>query len=123
MNLNHLNLSVPDVPAAKIFFETHFQFRSEDSKPNDTLSVLTGADGFLLVLMHERLNQNGNIAYPDAFHIGFYLANEAAVNEKYEELKNAGIVLEQPPQKIRRTYGFYFNLQNIMIEITTPVIS
>jgi catechol 2,3-dioxygenase-like lactoylglutathione lyase family enzyme len=49
MNLNHLNLSVKDMPAARTFFETYFQFQSTDSKPNDTLSVLTGDNGFVLV--------------------------------------------------------------------------
>jgi len=37
-------------------------------------------DGFMFVLMNERLNQNGNNSYPDAFHIGFYLADEASVS-------------------------------------------
>lgn len=123
MNLNHLNLSVPDVPAAKVFFETHFQFQSEDSKPNDTLSVLTGENGFILVLMHERLNEKGNTAYPDAFHIGFYLDNEEQVNAKYEHLKSGGIAVDGEPRKIRKTYGFYFYFQNMMIEVTSHIIS
>lgn len=121
MKLNHLNLTVKDVPAARSFFENYLDFTSADSKPNDTLSVLNGADGFLLVLMNERLNQQGNNAYPDAFHIGFYLKDEAAVISLFEKLKAGGITLEQEPQQIRKTFGFYFYMQNIFIEIAAEM--
>jgi len=123
MNLNHINLSVKDVPMARSFFETYFGFKNEDVKLNDTLSVLTGSNGFVLVLMNEKLNQNGNHAYPDSFHIGFYLNTEGEVIALFEKLKAGGISLEQAPQKIRKTFGFYFHFQNIMIEISTPVNS
>ena len=123
MNLNHLNLSVQDVPAARTFFETYFDFKCEDSKPNDTLSVLSGINGFVLVLMNERLNEKGNNAYPDAFHIGFFLDNQDEVIALFNKLKAGGVHLEQQPQKIRRTFGFYFHFQTIMIEIGSQVKS
>ncbi|SFD48957.1 Catechol 2,3-dioxygenase [Chitinophaga sp. CF118] len=121
MRLNHINLTVKDVPSARSFFETYMQFQSADSKPNDTLSVLNGPDGFVLVLMNERLNQQGNTSYPDAFHIGFYLKNEAEVLSLFEDLKKGGITLEQEPQRIRKTFGFYFHLQNILVEIAVEL--
>lgn len=123
MNLNHINLSVQDVPSARDFFETYFEFQSEDSRPNDTLSVLKGSDGFTLVLMSERLNQNGSHAYPDAFHIGFFLKNEAEVTAMFDQLKTGGITVGQEPQRIRRTFGFYFHFQNILIEIASQINS
>lgn len=121
MQLNHLNLSVKDVSSTRGLFETYFDFRCADTKPNDTLSVLTGADGFLLVLMHERLNEKGNTVYPDAFHIGFYLDNEEEVSAMYVRLQNGGIKLDQAPQAIRKNFGFYFVYDTFMIEITTPI--
>ncbi|MDB5090667.1 MAG: glyoxalase/bleomycin resistance/extradiol dioxygenase family protein [Mucilaginibacter sp.] len=123
MNLNHLNLSVQDVPAARIFFETYFDFKCDDSKPNDTLSVLSCANGFVLVLMNERLNENGNKTYPDAFHIGFFLDSQDHVITLFDKLKAGGVHLEQQPQKIRRTFGFYFHFQTVMIEIGSQVKS
>ncbi|TSJ40788.1 VOC family protein [Mucilaginibacter corticis] len=119
MKLNHINLPVKDVTAAREFFETYFNFRSEDIKLNDTLSVLKGEDGFTLVLMSEKLNQNGNHAYPDAFHIGFFQSTEAEVTAIFERLKVGGIYLEKEPQLIRKTFGFYFRFQDILIEIAT----
>lgn len=117
MKLNHLNLSVPDIPSARSFFETYLDFTCTDSKLNDTLSVLNGEDGFILVLMSQHMNRNGNNAYPDSFHIGFYLKNEAEVLAKFEQLTNAGFILEQEPQRIRKVFGFYYLHQNILIEI------
>ena len=121
MQLNHLNLSVKNVPATRGLFETYFDFRCTDTKPNDTLSVLTGADGFLLVLMHEKLNEKGHHTYPDAFHIGFYLDTREEVTAMYARLQNGGIIVEQAPQAIRKTFGFYFVYDTFMIEITTPL--
>jgi catechol 2,3-dioxygenase-like lactoylglutathione lyase family enzyme len=117
MKLNHVNLSVRDVPSARSFFEQYMKFVPADSKPNDTLAVLNGTDGFVLVLMNESLNRQGNISYPDAFHVGFLLGEEAKVISLYEELQKGGITVEQEPQRIRKTFGFYFYLQNILIEI------
>lgn len=121
MQLNHLNLSVKDVPATRVLFETYFDFICADPKLNDTLSVLNGPDGFILVLMNQRLNEKGNHAYPDAFHIGFYLEDEAAVTATWERLQSGGIVLEQVPQIMRKNFGFYFTFDTFMIEVTTPL--
>ncbi|MEP6610338.1 MAG: VOC family protein, partial [Mucilaginibacter sp.] len=97
--------------------------KCEDTKPNDTLSVLTGKNEFVLVVMNERLNEKGNNTYPDAFHIGFFLNDEEEVIALFDKLKAGGIALEQEPQKIRRTFGFYFHFQGVMIEIGSQVSS
>lgn len=121
MHLNHINLSVPDVRAAQELFETYFDFTPAGTKPNDTLAILNGADGFVLVLMNERMNQKGNVTYPDAFHIGFQQNSGDEVKVVYQRLKKGGVRLDQEPQIIRKNLGFYFMHQNIMIEITCVV--
>lgn len=119
MKLNHINLPVKDVTAAKIFFETYFDFKVVDIKENDTLCILSGADGFTLVLMSDKLNGNGNNAYPDAFHIGFFQDTDAKVTQFYQRLKNGGVEIGQEPRLIRKTFGFYFRFQNVLIEVAT----
>lgn len=119
MRLNHINLTVPDVAAARSLFETYFDFKPADIKQNDTLSILHGSDGFILVLMNERMNQQENHSYPDAFHIGFHLQNDDEVNNLYNRLKAGGIPLTQEPQMIRKSLGFYFHHQNLMMEIAS----
>ncbi|MBC9934518.1 VOC family protein [Chitinophaga qingshengii] len=119
MVINHLNLTVSNILEASQFFQTYLGFKAADTKPNDSLAVLNGPDDFLLVLMHNRFNESGLSAYPDAFHIGFYLPDQAAVHHTWQQLHEGGIPLPQQPQKIRKTFGFYFHYDNIMIEITT----
>lgn len=120
MNLNHINLPVKDVLLASTFFETHFNFKPE-GKVNDTIAILRGNNSFVLVLMSESLNQNGNNIYPDAFHIGFFQETENQVTAIYKSLMDAKVDLADEPKRIRKTFGFYFKHQNILIEISTDV--
>jgi catechol 2,3-dioxygenase-like lactoylglutathione lyase family enzyme len=119
MKLNHLNLPIKDVLAARDFFETYFDFKSVDIKPNDTLSILRADDGFVLVLMSEKFNKNNNNIYPDAFHIGFFQPTDDDVIAIFNRLKSGGIHLAHEPQIIRKTFGFYFHYQDVLIEIST----
>jgi catechol 2,3-dioxygenase-like lactoylglutathione lyase family enzyme len=114
MKLNHINLVVSNVAAAIIFFETYFNFKCTDIKGDHIVAVLKGEDDFTLVIM---TTKEGNIIYPGAFHIGFMLENTTAVTETFEKLKNDGIAVGQEPRKIRDSFGFYFNFDNIMIEV------
>lgn len=119
MKLNHINLPVHDVSAAREFFETYFEFESADVKLNDTLSILKSTDGFILVLMSEELNDNGNYTYPGAFHIGFFQQTDEEVKAFYHRLKNGSVEVGQKPRLIRKTFGFYFHYQGVLIEIAT----
>src|SRR4051812_25705487 len=119
MKLNHINLPIQDVQAATLFFEAHFGFKSENSVANDTISVLRSDDDFVLVLMSNKLNQNGNHTYPDAFHIGFFQETDEEVNNVYNRLKQAGVDVGDEPKRIRKTFGFYFKYQDILIEVST----
>ncbi|ASZ09944.1 VOC family protein [Chitinophaga pendula] len=119
MTINHLNFTVTNVDAAARFFETYFEFRRLDKKPNDSLSILDNADGFLLVLMSEKMNENGNTGYPDVFHAGFMLDSMQQVIDLHNNLKAGGITLDQEPQRMRKSFGFYFNIDKIMIEVGT----
>lgn len=113
MHLNHVNLVVINVEEATHFFETYFNFKCVNTK-GGVVSVLKGANNFTLVIMS---GKNGVASYPDAFHIGFMLNNENEVLETYDKLKNGGIESGGEPRKIRDSFGFYFNFQNIMIEV------
>ncbi|MBA4168497.1 MAG: VOC family protein [Chitinophagaceae bacterium] len=117
MILNHLNLTVADLPMVKDKLTTYFDFEAMDPKPNDTLSILKSKDDFTLVLMSNRMNKNGQHAYPDAFHFGFFVQSVQEVMDKYEQLKSGNIKLDQEPQFMRKSFGFYFHLDSLMIEI------
>ena len=114
MKLNHINLVVADVAKAIDFFETYFNFKCIDVKGENIVAVLKGTDDFTLVIM---ANKNGSVIYPDAFHIGFMLENEEEVITTHHHLKKDGIEVGNEPKKIRDSFGFYFNFDNIMIEV------
>lgn len=119
IKLNHVNLPVADVAASSEFFEQYFNFRCTDIKGNNMLAVMEGEDGFILVLMANTFNRNGNNNYPDAFHIGFLVDSHAQVVEVYDRLVEGGVNVAQPPGSLRGGYGFYFNAPgNILTEVT-----
>lgn len=119
MKLNHLNLPVENVAETRTFFEQYLDFKCIETKGNDMLSVLLDPDGFMLVLMANSFNRNGNITYPDALHIGFLLNTKEEVTDLYDRLKNSGVALEQQPSNMRGVYGFYFHAPgNIVTEIS-----
>lgn len=114
MNLNHINLVVSNVANAINLFETYFNFKCTDVKGDNVIAILKGMNDFTLVIMTDK---NGQVSYPNAFHIGFMLDSEEAVTETYDALKNGGVEVGQEPRKIRDSFGFYFNFDKIMIEV------
>jgi len=114
IKLNHLNLVVIDVAVATHLFETYFNFKCTGTKGDNIIAILKGADNFTLVLMRAKESKT----YPDGFHIGFFVDTADQVNEIYLKLKNGGIAIGQEPKKIRDSFGFYFNFDNLMIEVS-----
>ncbi len=100
MKLNHVNLTVTDVPAAANFLETYFGLRKQGG--NNGLTVLFDDDQLILTLM-----KAGQVSYPGTFHIGFGQESEEQVNELYQRLKNDGFDVK-PPQ---RSHAWTFYVQ------------
>ncbi len=114
MKLNHINLVVINVLTAIDLFGKYFGFTCIETKGNNAVAVLKGADDFTLVLMSAKDNE---LVYPQAFHIGFMRETIEEVNEIHSKLKNAGFEVGPEPKKIRDSFGFYFTFENIMIEV------
>jgi catechol 2,3-dioxygenase-like lactoylglutathione lyase family enzyme len=113
VSLNHLNLVVSDLGAAEAFFAHHFFFTVRTR--HAALIVLDGVDGFVLVLMRAG---EAAPAYPRGFHVGFLVADEAAVDAEYARLSTGGVEISKPPRNMRGTYGFYFTaLDEILFEV------
>ena len=101
MKLNHLNLSVTDVPAAADFLEQYFGLRKQPSDKK-SFCALFDDDGLVLTLM-----KAANVTYPGTFHIGFGQESEQRVNEMYQRLKGDGFDVS-PPQ---RSHAWTFYVQ------------
>src|SRR5574338_220348 len=107
MRLNHLNLTVTDVPATVRFLETYFGLRNlRDNSENRNFAVLMDDGGLVLTLMRAGWPPYGNrseregvqVKYPGNFHIGFAQESEERVNEIYRRLKDDGFDVA-PPQR------------------------
>lgn len=120
MQLNHLSMAVPDVVAAAEFFEHYFDFKPAEIKGNNRIAVMTGTDGFVLVLSNLRGEEAPG--YPQEFHFGFLLTDMEQVNVLYNRLQTSEAKLDMAPRKIRDSWGFYFHMPGgIMGEVSCPL--
>jgi catechol 2,3-dioxygenase-like lactoylglutathione lyase family enzyme len=122
LKLNHVNLTVGDVPALSDFFERCFDFTVTERRSNDKFAVLYGKDGFILILMHGK--DEAHTLYPPLFHMGFVVQNEQEVTALYQRIREAGY--EPPvPEILKRggdpTFGFYHPAPGgIIVEVSAP---
>ena len=106
MTLNHINLTVSDVVAARDCLETYFGLRTQEGAPgDDRFAILIDDAGMVVTLM--RVGQGTNVGYPPSFHIGFVQETEAQVDEMYARLTEAGFEIN-PPRRFHGSWTFYF---------------
>lgn len=124
MHLNHLNLPVADVAAARSFFTDAFGF-SVTRDGGDAMTVLDDGHGTTLVLMDvERMTPavgGEPPVYPAGFHVGFILDSRAEVDAAHARLAAAGYPPGHEPRRQHGSYGFYLTaLDGILFEIAMP---
>lgn len=101
MQLNHLDLPVPDLGAATAFFERGFDFKVINSFGDD-MRILMGDGRFVLALTRCAEPQ-----YPKSFHIGFLQPSAEAVSAAYQRLLAAGIAVAAPPGERYGAFVFH----------------
>ena len=97
MKINHLNLSVPDVPQTARFFAEFFGLHLTEQKGRDTLAVLYDDAGFSLILSN--FDRKIIPSYPRDFHLGFIQEDQEQVRAIHARLQAAGYTLK-PPQDL-----------------------
>lgn len=117
MQLNHLDLPVPDVAATAAFFTAHFGFRLLETRGNNGFALLLGTGGFALVLTRRRAENAQD--YPDNFHIGFLLESDAAVHAVHARMQAAGVAGLPPVSFQRGATLFYVHAPGgILVEVS-----
>jgi catechol 2,3-dioxygenase-like lactoylglutathione lyase family enzyme len=121
MQLKHLNLTTSDVASLAAFFERFFGFRRTLERGSGAFALMSNNEDFVLTLM--KAKKHDPVAYPETFHVGFYVDDAAAVEAKRDELAAAGF----SPGEIRDASGngrgthFYCTAPgNVLVEIATP---
>jgi len=104
VKLNHLNLTVDDVPAARAFLVKHFELRPY-GEGHKNFDVLFDDDDLVLTLIGAGRTQ---VSYPKTFHIGFMRPTEADVDEINERLRQDGFDVD-PPSRQHGAWTFYFD--------------
>ncbi|HMF16328.1 MAG TPA: VOC family protein [Gemmataceae bacterium] len=105
MALNHVNLTVPDVPKTRAFFETYFGFRCVAEPQSGAIVVLVDESGFILTLNNFD-KAAAEIVYPAAFHVGFRQDSREQVDAIYQRLKADGFDMK-PPHEFHGAWTFY----------------
>lgn len=105
MKLNHLNLTVTDVSAARQFLETYFGLI--DRGGNNNIAFLSDENGIVLTLTHMKVGRETEVRYPNTFHIGFIQESETQVNEINRRLRADGFDVP-PPDRQHGSWTFYF---------------
>ncbi len=106
MKLNHLNLTVSNVPETHRFLEKYFGLKSyTGTHPGEKMSFLSDDEGMVLALF---LAKNGTEAsYPPGFHIGFIQQSEDSVNQINDRLRQDGYQVPKP-SRLHGSWTFYF---------------
>lgn len=121
LTLNHLNLTVKDVPALARFFAEALGFTTEFTHPSGHVVLLRDSNNFLLTLMYDKAV---SIApYPSSFHIGLLQCSQGAVHEIHTAITNAGYTAPHPAPLTRggpRAYDFYCPAPSgVLVEVST----
>jgi catechol-2,3-dioxygenase len=106
MKLNHLNLTVTDVPETQKFLEQYFGMQRRGG--NNNIALLSDDDGMVLTLTSMKVGGESEVKYPSTFHVGFIQESEQRVNEINQRLKADGFDVP-PPSRQHGSWTFYFH--------------
>jgi lactoylglutathione lyase len=104
MKLNHVHLTVEDVPATRQLLERHFGLRPS-GEAHKNFDMLLDDDGLVLTLIG--VGRSNTVSYPKTFHIGFIQPTDAHVDEINQRLKDDGFDVEAPSRQ-RGAWAFSF---------------
>jgi len=115
MKLNHLDLQISDVPKTVSFFERFFDFELQSNRSSKAIAFLSDRHGFLLVLQHRK---NDAERYPEGFHLGFLVDDEAQVVETRARLADAGHEVSEVIRNNRGVMIYCKAEDGILIEVS-----
>ena len=106
MKLNHLNVTVSNVPETHRFLEKHFALKGYGGRePGEAMSFLSDDNGMVLTLT--RAAKGTEVRYPASFHVGFIQESEKRVDEINERLREDGYDVPKPA-RMHGSWTFYF---------------
>jgi catechol 2,3-dioxygenase-like lactoylglutathione lyase family enzyme len=117
MQINHIDLAVPDTTTAATFFKSAFGFIEIQTKGNAGMVILREQGGFELVLT--RIRETYPSLYPTTFHIGFLVSSAQEVHDAYSRVTATGVERPNPPHAVRGHLMFYCHAPGgILVEVS-----
>jgi len=119
MILNHIDLQVSNIPAAREFFETYFGLRCAFERTG-AIAILEDESGFYFGLSN--LHNSPPPVYPPDFHIGFVLKEERQVRELYQRIKSDGVTINFDLTEVSHNLAFQCLAPDaISVEVRCPL--
>ena len=121
MQLKHLNLTTSDVTSLATFFERFFGFKRCLELGSGALVLMRNSEDFVLTLMKPK--KHDPVAYPETFHVGFYVDDVAAVQAKHDELAAADLSpgdIHDAGRSGRGTHFYCTAPGHVVVEVATP---
>lgn len=115
MKFNHLDLQVDDVRSEVAFFEDLLDFEMQSNRASPAIAILSDRHGLTLVLQRKA---DPLEHYPDGFHIGFLLDDEAAVLEFHALAEKLGYRVSAPQRNHRGLMVYCTSPGNILVEVS-----
>ena len=88
MRLNHIDIAVNDVSAARAFLETYFDLHCIAER--GTVAIMRDDAGVIVALSN--FGRAKEVTYPKGFHVGFFQNTKERVDEIFERLQADGYV-------------------------------
>jgi catechol 2,3-dioxygenase-like lactoylglutathione lyase family enzyme len=114
MKLNHIDLQVPDVQRTALFFEHYFDFEHGSNRASPAIAILSDRHGLVLVL--QKLKDPAQ-AYPEGFHIGFYVESEDLVQAFHARATSGGMEVSEVIRNNRGTMVYCKAPGDLLVEV------
>lgn len=119
MILNHVDLHVSNVTAARAFFEDHFGLCCTYQR-EEQMAILEDEQGFCLGLSNP--GDAPPPVYPPDFHVGFVLNDVRLVQVIYLRMKAADVAIKFELQEAGPNLAFQcFGPDGIPVEVRAPL--
>lgn len=114
MQLNHIDLQLPDVQEAASFFERFFGFERLGNHGSPAIAILRGDGPFTLVIQRRAEGER----YPENFHIGFLVPTVEQLHAFHARATAEGLSISPIQRGARGTLTYCRGPGDLLIEVS-----
>jgi catechol 2,3-dioxygenase-like lactoylglutathione lyase family enzyme len=115
MHINHLDLQVSDIPATAALLEELLGLTIASNRASTTIAILEDGAGFTLVLQRRKRE---NERYPEGFHFGCLVADEASVERFHARASGGGLHVSEVQRNGRGVLCYAQIGDGVLLEVS-----